>query len=249
MAPAAGPKFTGYLVPGSLDIVKVLPAAPVVGDTLYETDRRVFKETRAWEGSARWSMASDDAAAGPADFLRHFSCSVGVEMNPANAPKIMEVAQRATRDAGREMSVAKEHFQRKRPFWIDNGNICRPREELGDTFDYPSGHTTAGWTWALVLAQLAPDRAAQILARGRSIGESRIVCGVHNASAVEGGRYTADAVMAVISSNAQFRSDVAAARLELQTLRKSGAKPEPARCEREAALVALPITGKERSAR
>jgi acid phosphatase (class A) len=248
MKPVPGPRFTGYLQPGVLDILKILPPAPVEGDTRYETDRLVFRETRAWEGSPRWQMASEDALAGPADLLRHFSCSVGVEMNAANAPKIMNVAQRATRDAGREMVVAKDHFQRKRPFWIDEGNICRPRAELGDTFDYPSGHTTAGWTWALVLAQIAPDHASQILARGRSIGESRVDCGVHNASAVEGGRYTADAVMALLSTNDTFRADVEAARTELAKLRKDGAKPDAAMCEREAALVALPIMGKERSA-
>src|SRR4051812_49259593 len=174
MAPTPVPGSAGYLAAGSLDILKILPPAPVEGDTRYETDRLVFKETRAWEGSARWQMASDDALASHADLLHHFSCSVGVELNPANAPKIMAVAQRAMRDAGREMQIAKEHFQRKRPFWIDKGNICRPREELGDTYDYPSGHTTAGWMWALVLAQVAPDRASQILARGRSIGESRV---------------------------------------------------------------------------
>jgi acid phosphatase (class A) len=243
-----GPKFTGYLQPGVLDILKVLPPAPVEGDTRYETDRQVFKATRSWEGTARWQMANDDAAAAPADLLRHFSCSVGVELNPANAPKIMSVAARATRDSGREMNTAKEHFQRKRPFLIDKGNICRPLAEVKDTFDYPSGHTTAGWTWALVLAQVAPDHASSILARGRSIGESRVVCGVHNASAVEGGRYTADAVMALISANEEFRADVDAARMELAKLRQSGAKPDPARCEKEAALVALPIMGKERSA-
>ena len=248
MAPAPGPKFTGYLQPGILDILKVLPPAPVEGDTRYETDRQVFRETRSWEGTARWQMASDDAAAGPADLLHDFSCSVGVELNPANAPKIVAIAQRATRDSGREMAVAKDHFQRKRPFWTDKGNICRPLAELGQTFDYPSGHTTAGWTWALVLSQVAPDHASQILARGRSIGESRVVCGVHNASAIEGGRYTADAVMALISANEEFRADVDAARAELTKLRKSGAKPDPARCEKEAALVALPIMGKERSA-
>jgi acid phosphatase (class A) len=249
MAPARGPQSAGYLASGSLDILKVLPPAPVEGDTRYETDRLVFKQTRSWEGTPRWRMASDDALASPADLLRHFSCSVGVELNPANAPKIMAVASRATRDAGREMDVAKKHFQRKRPFWIDKGDICRPREELGNTYDYPSGHTTAGWTWALVLAQVAPDRASPILARGRAIGESRVVCGVHNASAVEGGRYTADAVMALTSQNAEFRADVEAARKELAGLRQTGAKPDPARCERDAALVALPITGKERSSR
>jgi acid phosphatase (class A) len=245
--PPAGPRFPGYVQADALDILKVLPPAPEPGDTRYETDRRVFKDTRQWKGSARWRMASDDAPLAPADLLRDFSCSVNIELTPANAPRIMQVAQRAARDAGRQMGLAKDHFQRKRPFWIDKGEICRPREELGDTYDYPSGHTTAGWTWALVLAQIAPDRAAPILARGRSIGESRIVCGVHNASAVEGGRYTADAVMAVVSVTAQYQADLEAARAELAELRESAAKPDAAKCAEEAALVALPITSKVRS--
>ena len=245
--PPAAPRFPGYVTTDALDIVKVLPPAPVPGDTRYETDRQVFKDTRAWKGSARWQMASDDAPLASADLLRDFSCSVDVALTPANAPKILLVAQRAARDAGRQMNLAKDHFQRKRPFWIDEGEICRPRAELGDTYDYPSGHTTAGWTWALVLAQVAPDRATPILARGRSIGESRIVCGVHNASAVEGGRYTADAVMALISVTEQYHADLNAARAELAELRKSGAKPDAAKCAEEAALVALPIMGKDRS--
>src|SRR5690242_16722321 len=52
-APVQGPRFTGYLQPGVLDIMKVLPPAPVEGDTRYETDRQVFKDTRSWEGTAR----------------------------------------------------------------------------------------------------------------------------------------------------------------------------------------------------
>ena len=247
MAAPAGPRFPGYVQTSALDIVKVLPPAPVQGDTRYETDRQVFKDTRAWNGSARWRMASDDAALAPPDLLRDFSCSVNVELTPANAPMIMRVAQRAARDASRQMNLAKDHFQRKRPFWTDEGEICRPREELGNTYDYPSGHATAGWAWALVLAQVAPDRAAPILARGRSIGESRIVCGVHNASAVEGGRYTADAVMTLVSATAEYRADLDAARAELAGLRKSGIRPDAAKCAAEAALVALPIMGKDRS--
>src|SRR5690242_20431966 len=58
MAPTPGPKFTGYLAPGTVDVLKVLPPAPVVGDTRYETDRQIFRETRSWEGSDRWKMAS-----------------------------------------------------------------------------------------------------------------------------------------------------------------------------------------------
>ena len=44
-----------------------------------------------------------------------------------------------------------------------------------------------GWAWALILSELAPDRADAILARGLAYGESRAVCGVHYASDVEAG--------------------------------------------------------------
>jgi hypothetical protein len=55
--------------------------------------------------------------------------------------------------------------------------------------------------------------------------------------------------MALISTNATFRADVDAARAELAKLRQSGAKPDAEMCAREAALVALPLTGRERPAR
>ena len=51
----------------------------------------------------------------------------------------------------------------------------------------------------MILAELEPDRASDILVRARAYGESRVVCGVHNASAVEGGRIIAAAMVAAKS--------------------------------------------------
>ncbi|MET0280869.1 MAG: phosphatase PAP2 family protein, partial [Steroidobacteraceae bacterium] len=245
--PASSPQMAtastlpGYLAPGAFDIMTVLPPAPRAGEARYEHDRRVFRDTRALEGSPRWLMAASDAELSNTALLQHFSCSLGIELKPEQAPRLMTLLQRVSRDTSSSVGTAKDYYKRQRPFWIDAGNTCRPREELGQSFDYPSGHTTAGWTWALVLTQVAPDHATALLARGRSYGESRIVCGVHNASAVEGGRLTATAVVTVAAATADYQHDLVAARTELASLRHGTHNdPAPARCATEVALEKIP---------
>ncbi|MDF2385806.1 phosphatase PAP2 family protein [Nostoc ellipsosporum NOK] len=233
----------GYLAPGALDILAILPPAPVKGDPRYEADRRIFRETRALVGTPRWDLATGDVPTGQADLMRDFSCALGVTMTPENAPRTEALVARARIDTGRGTNVAKGYYKRSRPFLIDKGAICQPAKDVLDSYDYPSGHTTLGWTWAMLLAELAPDRATQLLARGRAYGESRIVCGVHNASAVEGGRLSATATLAALSSSPQFQADFAAARAELAALRGTGAAPDAGMCAREASLVAQPIFG------
>src|SRR5690606_8324924 len=133
---------------------------------------------------------------------------------------------------------AKEHYQRKRPFLVDAGETCVPGATIGESYDYPSGHATAGWAWALVLAQVDPEHAEPILKRGRAIGDSRVVCGMHNASAVESARFLTGAAMAVIAASPLYQADVVVARAELAALRSGEhLKPEPRRCALEAQLV------------
>ena len=136
---------------------------------------------------------------------------------------------------------AKRHFKRLRPFQIDPGPICEAKADVEYSYDYPSGHTTQGWAWGTILAELLPDHAAAILARSRSFGESRIVCGVHNASAVDAGRISASATMSIIRSSEAYQADFAAARQEVMVLRNSATKPDPLICAVEAGLVAQDI--------
>jgi acid phosphatase (class A) len=233
---------TSYLDGKTIDLMSVLPPAPKVGDARYEADRRIFRETRKFEDTPRWQMASDDADSSSGKMFHHFSCSLGIELTPQQAPKILQVAQKAMRDASVPLGKAKDFYQRKRPFLIDEGPICRPRIEVATSFDYPSGHATAGWSWAMVLAQVAPDHAVPILERGRAIGDSRVFCGVHNASAVEGARFLASATMAMVMATPAYQDDLQQARLELATLRNQPhSTPEAARCEAEAKLVAMPV--------
>jgi acid phosphatase (class A) len=131
----------------------------------------------------------------------------------------------------------KDFYRRPRPYTTTNGPICVDKTDaLAKSFDYPSGHATWGWAVGLILAELAPDRATPILTRARAYGESRVVCGVHNASAVIEGRTDGSAVVAALHGDRGFRADLEGARAELAALRAGG--PPPARCQAEAALTA-----------
>lgn len=237
---------SGYLVPGEFDVTAVLEPAPRPGDPRYEADRDIFRDTRKLVGTPRYQLAQNDADVRPAAMLRTFSCAAGIALTPENAPRLLRVLQRATRDAGAQMGKAKDLFKRERPYVIDQGPTCQPPEALFDhannraTYDYPSGHTIAGWTWALVLASVLPDRAQSLLQRGRAYGESRYICGVHNHSAVEAGMLAATATMALVQTKPAYQADLKAARSEIDRLRKRG-EPTPTNCDAESALIMRPV--------
>jgi acid phosphatase (class A) len=216
----------------------ILPQPPAVGSVKAAQEQAVFKATRALEGSPRWAMAQGDVPTAVTAMYRTYSCALGVELAPQSAPRLTALMSRVGLESGRQIASVKDVFKRKRPYLIDKGAICVPASaELDASPDYPSGHSSWGWIWGLVLAELAPDRATHVLTRGRAYGDSRVVCGVHTPGAVEAGRTNGSALMAVLHGDAAFRADLEAARAEVAAARKA-AGPAPGACAAESELAA-----------
>lgn len=233
----------GYLPPSAFDILQVLPPPPVEGSAAAEADAALFRTTRGLQGTPRWQLAIHDIAMAPADLAADFSCALGLTLTADNAPRTFRLLAAAAHDADQASRAAKLHYKRPRPFLLQQGETCQPPEEVQASFDYPSGHSTRGWLWAEIMAQLAPNRAGQIRARGHAYGESRIICGVHSKSAVEAGHLTATAIVAALQANAAFQADLRAAREELQSQRLKPSLPAPdaAVCSTELALLGQPL--------
>ena len=71
----------------------------------------------------------------------------------------------------------------------DNAVYLRgPVQNLSNSPSFPSGHTTYGYSGALLLAILVPERYQQMIARGAEYGNDRILIGAHYAMDVLGGR-------------------------------------------------------------
>ncbi|HEX7760667.1 MAG TPA: phosphatase PAP2 family protein, partial [Caulobacteraceae bacterium] len=185
------------------DTAAILPAAPAVNSPRGVADRAIFKATRALKGTPRWTLAQNDVSESTSSMLADFSCATGAKLTEASAPKIAALLSRLRYDAVTAVNKPKYLYRRQRPYLIDKGDICVAKDALlAASPDYPSGHTTWGWTVGLVLAELAPDRAAPVLVRARAYGESRVVCGVHNASAIEAARTNASALVATLHGDA-----------------------------------------------
>lgn len=203
-----------YLPGPAVDLVKVLPPAPERGDPRYDADRRIFRATRKLLATPRGAQATADVQEDVPIVMADFAEAAGRPLTPNNAPALAVLLTRMRPDVAAAVNAAKNTWQRQRPFHLDKGQICQPREQLR-SFDYPSGHTSWGTSVALVLAELIPDRATEILARGRAYGDSRYICGAHNMSAVEGGRLAAASIVARLHGDPAFRRDLDAARREL----------------------------------
>jgi len=204
----------GYLPGVGVDLLQVLPPAPEPGTPRYDADRRTFRETRKLLGTPRGEQAVADVRLDVPTMLADFSPAAGRRLTPESNPALTLLLRRMQPDIEAPVKAAKAVGHRLRPFHLDKGEICQSRDMVPD-FDYPSGHASWGTSVALVLAELIPDRVTEILTRGREYGDSRYICGAHNLSAVEAGRFGAASTVARLHGDAGFRHDLDAAREEL----------------------------------
>lgn len=218
-------KAVGYLqpdaVPASLALV---PAPPAAGSAGFALDEQVSREARALRGSPRFAQAHTDAELGFPAGANQFSCAIDMDVDAVKTPALYRLLERSRIDASAATRTAKKHYQRARPFMVNGEPTCTPDDEEGlrGNGSYPSGHTSIGWAWALILSEIAPDRADAIQLRGRNYGESRLVCNVHWQSDILEGRFMGAAAVARLHDNAAFNKDLLAARKEIVAARKAG---------------------------
>ena len=231
----------GYLPPDSLpNSLTLLPAPPGNDTAAFAADQEAFRETRPLKNGPRWAQAARDANLHFPEAPEAFSCALSAPITRENTPNLYMLMQRTQTDAGYATSAAKNTYKRPRPFVVNKETSCTPEDEarLSDNGSYPSGHTSIGWAWALILAEIAPERADAILSRGYAFGQSRVICGVHWQSDVHAGRVIGAAVVARLHTDPVFLAQLAAARKELAAAWANGLKPS-SDCKAEAAASAF----------
>ncbi|MBY0463405.1 MAG: phosphatase PAP2 family protein [Burkholderiales bacterium] len=245
--PASPPELrpgvlAGYLPRAALpDSLTLLPPPPAAGSPLQAADEAAYAATHVLKGSARWAMAQRDnnlafpAAAGT------FACTLGVPVSAESTPNLVTLLRRSYVDAGLATYAAKDHYRRKRPFDQHQAATCVPHEDakLAKDGSYPSGHAALGWAWGLILAEMAPDRADALLARGHAFGQSRVVCGAHWQTDVDQGRVVGAAALARLRADPVYRAQFDQAKAELLAARQKGLAPA-ADCADEAVLLKRP---------
>jgi acid phosphatase (class A) len=220
----------GYLAAEDYpDSLALLPPPPSEGSSGQAADTEISDHALTLQGSTRFELASLDNDLHFPEAAGTFACALGAPISEAATPYLYQLMRRSLADAGLATYAAKNHYDRARPFLLNGSAICAPEGEramLESDPSYPSGHTSIGWAWALILTSLAPERADQILERGMAYGESRVFCNVHWPSDVAAGRIVGAATVAVLQGNETFQHDLSQAQREVAEARASGLEPD-----------------------
>jgi len=201
---------SNYLAPGQPDSIALLAPPPVAGSAEEVADlasaRAVFKARTPDEQARAFKDASLSL------FL--FTPAIGPSFQPGKFPKVETLFQKVKQDIGEPIDTVKQHWQRRRPYQLD-AELTLGRPER--SFAYPSGHSTRGTVYALVVAELFPDKKEAILAIGRDIGWDRVLIGKHFPTDIYAARVLGQAIMRDLQASPAFQRDLAEAKAEVQT--------------------------------
>jgi acid phosphatase (class A) len=198
-----------FLAPGKPDGIALLPPPPAPGSEEEKADlaeaqavfhgRTASEEARALK-DAKLSFASFEPAIGPSFDLRRL-------------PKTAALLEKVKKDVAPAIDTPKDHFKRKRPYELDPQLLLGEREP---SFGYPSGHSTRGTVYSLVLVELFPDKREAIFAIGRQIGWDRVLIGKHFPTDIYAGRVLGRAIVRELRSSPAFQHDLAEAKAEIK---------------------------------
>jgi acid phosphatase (class A) len=210
-------KLHGYLAADDIDGEAVIGPPPALESIRGQADRATYLDTRKQAGSPRWVQAIKDDDLWNGGAVERYSCALGERLGPATTPITYRILQRVELDVRTVGTPPKDHYNRTRPLIGNDLPVCVPREDWMKTnASYPSGHAMTGWAWGLILGELEPGKLGALMQAGRTIGESRIICGVHYRSDVEAGRQLGASLVARLHADPEFLTDLAAARAELR---------------------------------
>jgi membrane-associated phospholipid phosphatase len=138
-------------------------------------------------------------------------------------------------------SAAKKHFNYPRPFLHEGNTIHLVPDDVvvkdnvrytADGGSFPSGHTNTGYTDALLMAEMVPERFEALVTRGARYGYSRLVLGVHYPLDVMGSRMVAERNVATYLNDARYQVLFKEARDQLRAALEKECGTSLAECAR-----------------
>ena len=140
-------------------------------------------------------------------------------------PEILLLCERAVTDAMKGNTTVKKKFQRIRPFATFHDPSLKPEtdDEEAKTFSYPSGHSTRGYMFALVLCTVMPEKTSEIMDRAQYYAYNRVICCHHWKSDTDASLLLCSALFANVVATEAFQQQLQKARAEYQNLKSDAA--------------------------
>jgi acid phosphatase (class A) len=201
---AAGPYLHGF------DPIALLPPPPPLGTAEDVADRESTLRIYTARTPAEVALGKSEHTV----TIFAFTSTIGPFFRPGKFPQTEALFAEVEAETKKIVNTAKNTWKRPRPFVADPARFAEPGDPEKSP-GYPSGHSTRGTVFALLLAEIFPERREAILAKGRNIGWTRVEIGVHTPLDIYGGRVLGQALAREFLHSPAFQADLAAARAEI----------------------------------
>jgi acid phosphatase (class A) len=194
------------------DGVALLPPPPAAGSVEEAADLAEVQAVFHARTPAELERATKDSSLA----FSLFRSAIGPVFDLDKLPKTDSLMQQVKNEIQSTINLPKDSFKRKRPYQLDDTlNMGKPEPSFG----YPSGHSTRGTVYAMVLAELFPEKKDAILQIGRDIGWDRVLIGKHFPTDIYAGRVLGQAIVHELLASKNFQQDFSAAKEEIAAAR------------------------------
>ncbi len=202
----------GYLPAGQPDVVALLAAPPALGSAEDKADMASTYAVFSAATPAETALAQDENKL----TIFHYAPALGSWFVAGRFPKTEALFKKVEAEAKTVTDEAKKFWKRPRPYHVDPMRFPHAIEHEDPAhYSYPSGHSTRGTVFALLLAELFPDKREALAAKGREAGWLRVQGGVHFPTDVYAGRVLGQELARDFLLSPEFQADLAVVRAEL----------------------------------
>jgi acid phosphatase (class A) len=211
LASAAWASAAGVYLDPELDLTLVLPSPPETSSMSQRRDLESVVSTQKGATAERVASAIADAH----ESLEQVGKDVlGSDFTEGKAPKTFAMFQGAISEMGTMVSKAKDHWQRPRPFTVDDRVACLT--DKPSNFAYPSGAAALAYEATTILGMMIPEKQVQLMHRAAEFSHSRIIVGVHYPTDVSAGQIAGTFIASTLLRDQNFARDLKEATEELR---------------------------------
>ncbi|AID32081.2 acid phosphatase (class A) [Mesorhizobium sp. USDA 4775] len=194
-----------------IDLTMILPPPPANDSAQTKAE---LGEVLTLQVTRTPEMAAS-AVADSEENVWRFANVMGPNFNKEKLPKFSAFFDRVVETEGAVVDPAKDVWKRPRPHQLSD--LVKPAVKLSSSGSWPSGHATVGTMMGIILADMVPEKRAEIMARAAEYAHNREVGGIHYASDVEMGKISGSVIAAVLLNRDDFKAEYEVARAELRS--------------------------------
>lgn len=204
------------------NLIKCLPAPPAFDspEFTYDIVRYAWGKQQS-KDPKRAAIAKGDAIWHLDSLFHQFAVPFGLEVTPKGTPEIYKLLTTSIYTIDQMRVAPKAYHKRQRPFErYDEPMLTGEEDVLRGEGSYPSGHAMRGQTCALVMAQIAPEKADTLFYRAHIYALSRVIAGAHWQSDVDASRNGATIGYCVLQNCPAFIEQMKKAQEEYRRVKR-----------------------------